>query len=435
VTHCLLERATALFLLAVIALSSTAEQLSPPDVPMGKRPSGTHEAPDPTIAREGEWYYVFSTGAGIPVRRSKDLIDWKMLPSVFPEAVPAWTKEKIPKGSGGDLVWAPDILRFNGRYFLYYSVSTLGSQRSVIGLATATTLDPDSPRAGWHDEGMILESFPEKDPYNAIDPSMCVDKEGNPWLVWGSYWSGIYLARINPATGRLLEGASRHHIAARRPAQPQAGIEGPIIIRKNRFYYLFVSHDDMVNYNVKVGRSATITGPYLDRLGRQLLEGYGTPVIAPYGKYRGTGHNGLLIDECPWFDVIVHHTLMPESRDLQVRPLFWSRDGWPLAGEVIQKTPPGPAEPVTGKWIHQVGWKDVHQIEFHGDGTLTTRNGAKGTWKLEARNLTMRWMLADGFQAVDECVLGPDGSSYVGRNALDTDIRGWRDQNQPGAKP
>ena len=82
------------------------------------------ELPHPTIAREGEWYYVFSTGAGIPVRRSKDLIDWKMLPSVFPEAVPAWTKEKIPKGSGGDLVWAPDILRFNGRYFLYYSVST-----------------------------------------------------------------------------------------------------------------------------------------------------------------------------------------------------------------------------------------------------------------------------------------------------------------------
>jgi hypothetical protein len=82
-----------------------------------------------------------------------------------------------------------------------------------------------------------------------------------------------------------------------------------------------------------------------------------------------------------------------------------------------------------------VGWKDVHQIEFHGDGTLTTRNGAKGTWKLEDRNLTMTWMLADGFQAVDECVLGPDGSSYVGRNALDTDIRGWRDQNQPGAKP
>jgi arabinan endo-1,5-alpha-L-arabinosidase len=433
--HHLLHRAAQLLCLSVVFVSFAADQAQSPMLPLGKQPSGTREAPDPSITREGDWYYVFSTGAGIPVRRSKDLVDWKMVRSVFSESVPAWSRAKIPKGEGSDLVWAPDILKFKDRYFLYYCVSTLGSQRSVIGLATATTLDPDSPRAGWHDEGLVLESYPERDPFNAIDPSMCVDKEGNPWLVWGSYWKGIFLVRVDPSNGKLLAGAQRHHLAARRPTSPQAGIEGSIIVQKKGFYYLFVSHDDFINYNVKVGRSKTIIGPYLDRLGRPLLEGYGTPIIAPYGKYRGTGHNGLLIDQCPWFDLIVHHTLMPESRDLQVRPLFWSHDGWPLAGEVLETTPPGRLEPIGGKWVHQVGWRDVHTIQFHSGGGLVAENGTKGKWDIQGHSLTLRWALSDGTEAVDECVLSPDGRTYVGRNALDLDIRGWRDQKQAGANP
>ncbi len=185
--------------------------------------------------------------------------------------------------------------------------------------------------------------------------------------------------------------------------------------------------------------------PYLGKYGADLLDKISThevpdPTIAREGEWyyifsSGAGIPVRRSDECPWFDVIVHHTLMANSRDLQVRPLFWSLDGWPLAGELIRETPPRLAEPVTGQWIHQVGWKDVYRIQLRGDGTLTTRSGGKGTWKLEGRNLTMRWMLPGGSQAVDECILSPDGNSYAGKNALDTDIRGWRDQNQPDANP
>ncbi|MEI8042063.1 MAG: arabinan endo-1,5-alpha-L-arabinosidase [Verrucomicrobiota bacterium] len=425
------RRVVELLWFGFVSVALAAEPSPDPVLPLGKQPSGTREAPDPTIAREGDWYYVFSTGAGISVRRSKNLVDWEMLQPVFSNAVPGWARAKIPNGPGGGLVWAPDILKFQNKYYLYYCVSTLGSQHSVIGLATAEALDPKNPKAGWRDEGLILESFPEKDPFNALDPSMCVDEEGNPWLVWGSYWKGIYLQRVVPSTGRLLEGAQRHHIASRATtATPQAGIEGATITRKNGFYYLFVSHDDFIRYNVKVGRSKSITGPYLDRQGRALMEGHGTPVLAPYGKYRGTGHNGLLIDQCPWFDVMVHHVLMPESRDLQVRPIFWSQDGWPLAGESL-----GPREPIQGQWFHQVGWRDIYRVQFGNNGELTAQNGAKGKWGLKEGNLTLRWPMPDGTEAVDECVVSPDGRTYVGRNAKDVDIRGWREQQQVSDGP
>ncbi|NBQ66094.1 MAG: hypothetical protein EBT95_11365 [Verrucomicrobia bacterium] len=101
-------------------------------------PTNTVEVGDPTIARDGDWYYVFSSGVGASIRRSKDLVNWELLPPVFPGAVPNWVREKIP--SVTRIVWAPDILRFQNKYWCYYSYSTgVGSQRSVIGLATAET--------------------------------------------------------------------------------------------------------------------------------------------------------------------------------------------------------------------------------------------------------------------------------------------------------
>ena len=144
------------------------------------------EVGDPTIAKEGDWYYVFSSGVGASMRRSKDLVNWELLPPVFPADVPAWVREKIP--SVTRIVWAPDILKFKNKYYCYYSYSTgVGSQRSVIGLATAESLDPDKPGAAWKDEGLVVESTPNKDPYNAIDPAMVLDDSGKPWLVWGSF--------------------------------------------------------------------------------------------------------------------------------------------------------------------------------------------------------------------------------------------------------
>ena len=69
-------------------------------------------------------------------------MNWERDGFVF-EQIPEWAREAVPRTKG---IWAPDISFFNGLYHLYYSVSTFGSNHSVIGLATNKTLDPASAR-------------------------------------------------------------------------------------------------------------------------------------------------------------------------------------------------------------------------------------------------------------------------------------------------
>ena len=75
-------------------------------------------------------------------------------------------------------VWAPHISYFHGRYYLYYSVSTFGSQRSSIGVAVNATLDPADPKYRWEDQGMVLDSSPDRTPFNAIDAAAFLQLAG-----------------------------------------------------------------------------------------------------------------------------------------------------------------------------------------------------------------------------------------------------------------
>src|SRR5690606_11215787 len=141
---------------------------------------------------------VFSTGdpavagGSIQIRRSSDLHDWELAGTVL-DAIPDWVRDAVP---GVENLWAPDVLEHDGQYYLYYSASTFGSNRSVIGLASNTTLDPDDADYRWVDRGLVTASFPESD-YNAIDPSVLVDDTGRAWLAFGSFWSGIRLLELS----------------------------------------------------------------------------------------------------------------------------------------------------------------------------------------------------------------------------------------------
>jgi arabinan endo-1,5-alpha-L-arabinosidase len=146
----------------------------------------TQRIHDPVMAREGDTYYVFSTGSRIIVICSKDMVTWEWCGRVF-EKNPRWLTDAVP--GVGDL-WAPDISFFNGKWHLYYAGSTFGSNRSAIGLATNVTLDRDSPDYEWVDEGLVIRSAPGDD-WNAIDPNVAFDETGQPWLSFGSFWSGI----------------------------------------------------------------------------------------------------------------------------------------------------------------------------------------------------------------------------------------------------
>ena len=167
---------------------------------------------------------------------SPDRRHWKLCGNVF-EGVPEWALQEVPGARG---IWAPDISHFRGRYHLYYSVSTFGKNRSVIGLATNRTLDPASPDYRWVDEGRVVGST-EADDWNAIDPNLAFDEHGVPWLSWGSFWGGIKMRRVDPQIGKLSAGdTTLHSLASRRPRQPPA-IEASFIVRKGRYFYLSVS--------------------------------------------------------------------------------------------------------------------------------------------------------------------------------------------------
>lgn len=392
----------------------------------------TRHVHDPVVAKHGDQYVLFSTGHGVPIRHSEDLVQWTLDGEVFDGDYPSWAPEEVP---GVEFPWAPDISFFNDRYHLYYSLSTFGDQRSVIGLATNPTLDPEDADYEWEDHGKVVESRPGDD-YNAIDPNVAFDEDDWPWLVWGSYWDGIKMRRLDPETGLPSEDDTEIHSLAARPDED--AIEAPFIVRHDGHYYLFVSFDTCCDgaastYKIVVGRSEDITGPYVDRDGTPMMEGGGTLVLAGYGRIRGPGHNAVFAEDDRHY--LVHHFYdandSEEAPELQVRSLLWDEDGWPLAGEPYDGTDPldfGDDTPdLTGRWGHAIDFSTPEQIAFSGDGQVE-RCDDDGEWSLSDSTLTLRWPSGDGS---DEewschCIVASDGTWYVGRDQDGRVVRGWK---------
>jgi arabinan endo-1,5-alpha-L-arabinosidase len=287
---------------------------------------------DPTIIKEGDTYYLFSTRAGISIRCSNDLISWHLCGDVFAH-LPEWAVKDVPGLRG---LWAPDVSYFSGEYHLYYSVSTFGSNRSSIGLATNRTLDPTSDKYRWVDQGKVISSFASDD-WNAIDPNVVVDERNQPWLSFGSFWGGIKLRKLDQLTGKLSSSDQTLYSLASRPrtADSPGAIEAPVIIRKNIYYYLFVSFDLCCRgkdstYNIRVGRARHLTGPYMDRDGKLMMEGGGTLVVTGSGRWAGPGHCAVLQNKDG--DTLVYHAYDTEWRGvptLRISRLLWDPEGWP----------------------------------------------------------------------------------------------------------
>lgn len=286
---------------------------------------------DPSaVIREGDKYYFFTTGVDIPMHCSSDFATWRDCGTVF-SIMPQWAHLEIP---GANDMWAPDISYFSGTYHLYYAVSIFGTNMSVIGLATNATLDPSSPRYSWVDEGLVIESHAGDD-WNAIDPSVVLDESGRPWLAFGSYWRGIQLVRLDPATGKPENGAKLEHIAERLEA-PDA-LEAPYIVHRDGYYYLFASYDFCCRgadstYNIRVGRSRSITGPYADAKGTPMLLGGGTLIAESGARWKGPGGESVFrTADGKWW--IIYHTYDAKQDGvptLAIHRLVWDSSGWPL---------------------------------------------------------------------------------------------------------
>lgn len=288
--------------------------------------TGALRALDPSVIEAGGAFFMFYTGPWILRKRSPDLLDWSEQPPVF-ETPPAWIGEQVPEAVE---IWAPDVTFFNGAYHLYYGVSSFAVNHSCIGHAVATEIT-----GAWTDLGSVICSMSEADgaadDWNAIDPDIVLDEDGTPFLVFGSYWSGIKAARLT-ADGQLADGIL-YPISSRGDDREETA--APLVVRRGEYYYHFVSFDQCCvgvdsTHNIRVGRARGVLGPYFDQSGASMTTGGGTLLVAGDDRWHGPGHNEILLSSLGDFNIF--HAYDADNNGeptLRISTLVWSADDWP----------------------------------------------------------------------------------------------------------
>jgi hypothetical protein len=300
---------------------------------------GDTAAHDPsTMIRDGARYFVFRTSQGIEGIYSFDLRNWIYAGRVFPGAPPAWTTAAVPGFTG--TFWAPDVAYFNDLYHLYYAVSSFGTIDSAIGLVTTPSLTNPT----WTDQGKVVQSDPaccvqpetDTTSINTIDPSILVAANGSIWMSFGSYFDGIAVIQINPATGKRLNTTSIGTKIASSSLSSFGNItEASYLYQRGAYYYLFLNYGSCCSgvdstYNIRVGRSQNVTGPYLDRNGANMIGGGGTPLLESSGRFIGPGHVGIMNDNgTNWFTFHYYDGNNNGAPRLGLTRLNWTPDGWP----------------------------------------------------------------------------------------------------------
>lgn len=262
-------------------------------------------------------YYTFGTGGGGLI--SED--GW------------TWYGGGVRPGGGA----APDAMKIGDRYLIVYGATGGGSaHKGAILTMWNKTLDPKSPDFKYSEPVVVATSdgYEEND---AIDPGLLLDPTtGRLWLTYGTYFGFIRLIELDPKTGRRKEGNKSIDVAIT--------CEASDLVYHDGWYYLLATHGSCCDganstYNVVAGRSKQITGPYLDNVGRGMLEGGGKMVVATRGGLVGPGHFGRMILEKGVEKMSIHYEADLEQGGrsvLGILPLLW-KDGWPVAGEKFKE--------------------------------------------------------------------------------------------------
>jgi arabinan endo-1,5-alpha-L-arabinosidase len=275
---------------------------------------GMHD-PSTIIQCDGK-YYTFGTGGGGLI--SSD----------------GWTWERGASRPGGGV--APDVIHIGDRYYLYYATSTRQPQADVHMLWNKT-LDPNSPNFKWEEGGIVASSDGVED-CNAIDPAVFLDPvTGKMWLTYGSYFGYIRLVQLDPKTGKRV-------VPVDKPLDIAINCEASDLIYHDGWYYLLATHGSCCRgadsgYNIRMGRSRKVTGPFLDNMGIDMIKGGGKLLLGSSGRVVGPGHFGLL-DMGSGVQKFSYHYEADLDRGgasvLDIRPLLW-KDGWPVAGENVKE--------------------------------------------------------------------------------------------------
>ncbi len=371
-------------------------------------------AHDPVLYRDGEIYHLFASHEGFAHWTSSDLVNWTRVAPAMPKPF-EWGVWKYGARVGQ---WAPDVVKFNGLYHFYYSFSTWGSRKSSIGVMVSRSLDPSSPDYGWEDRGPVVESEHNSD-FNAIDPALIVDPAGQPWMAYGSYNSGIYLLKIDASTGKTV--GDRVHLSAR-PFNTQ--IEAAQLFHHDGWYYHLVSYDGCCagtqsTYKLVVGRSKSITGPYVDRGGKPMTEGGASLLLSTHDWCVGPGQSSTIVGK-DGATYLAHHyydARLNGRPSLAVRRVAWDDEGWPLLAEPIAEPTESYAD-VVGTWRVWLDYGSPTTIELH------TNDAA---WSISGDRLVAQ-AAGESFYAL----VAPTRDSFVGRAESGAIVRGIRQKPQSG---
>ncbi|KAE8144569.1 putative arabinan endo-1,5-alpha-L-arabinosidase A [Aspergillus avenaceus] len=293
--------------------------------------SGACNVHDPSVVRRSDGtYFRFSTGNKISYASSSSIAGpWTVIGSMLPGG----SSINLP---GNRDLWAPDAQIVDGKYHVYYTISSYGSQDSAIGLATSDTMDANT----WRDHGAVgVRSNPSKN-YNAIDANVLVDGASR-YLTFGSFWNDIFQVQLNSAATRSTTASSN---IAFDPAGTHA-VEGPYLFKYGNYYYLFYSAGACCGYDasrpangeeykIKVCRSSSPTGNFVDKNGIACTNGGGTVVLESHDSVYGPGGQGVF-DDPTLGPVLYYHYVDTTIGFADGQKLFgWNQldfsTGWPV---------------------------------------------------------------------------------------------------------
>jgi arabinan endo-1,5-alpha-L-arabinosidase len=311
--------------LGILLLGLPAAVLAPGTAQAATYPNpgpvtGSTSVHDPGIVKRTDGSYLIAhTGDNITLKTSADRVAFKDAGVAFPGGA-SWTTGYT---GGSATLWAPDVSYHGGKYLMYYAASTFGSNHSGIFLATSTTGNAGT----WTNQGLVIESTTSST-YNAIDPNLLVDSSGNWWLDFGSFWSGIQQVQLSPSTGKRLNTTIRN-VASR----GGGAIEAPFEFKHGSYYYLYVSFDlcckgASSTYRIMVGRSTSVTGPFVDRNGAGMTAGGGTEILAGHGSIHGPGGQSVFTDVDA--DVLTYHYYTDSgAAKLGINLIGYDSAAWP----------------------------------------------------------------------------------------------------------
>lgn len=303
------------FLLAVVFLLHSFLLISPVFAQDGE--PYIHD-PSTIMECDGK-YYTFGTGGGGLI--SDD----------------GWTWRSGAERPGGGL--APDAIKIGDRYYVAYASKgggMSGGHAGAINTMWTKTLDPNSQDFEFKDNSVVVTTDGVED-CDAIDPAFLLDPtDGRLWLTYGTYFGFIRIIELDPKTGKRIPGNEPVNIAI--------DCEATAMMYRDGWYYLLATHGTCCDgpnstYNIVVGRSKKVTGPYLDNMGVDMLKGGGKFLIGARGRMVGAGHFGLweVGDGVQKFSLHYEADLDRSGRSvLAIHPLLW-REGWPVAGENIKE--------------------------------------------------------------------------------------------------